>query len=369
MIKGFIMKKRILLIFIIIIIIYFFCNDNKQTIKIGFISSLSGKYSSIGHNILNGFKLGFDEIDNKIGDKYIQIVVKDDYQDENQTKKIVDDFLSSNIKIIIGNSTSAMTKITLNKLKNKEDTLLISVNSSSENFSKKDDNFIRLQAAINSKMYDPLSKYLINNHNKKMQIIYDSSNNLYSQNVIKSLKESFENKFNGKIVSLFKLENNYNNILKKLDTSSSIFIIANSIDTAKLIQIFKLKRIKQIIASSGWAKDYQFIEEGGKAVEGVLFSTGYDNMSKEKQYLKFKNRYIKVFNEKPSSASIQAYETAKILKEALRYSTNAKDIKKYILTKKIFKGLQGEIEFDRYGDIKRNYILVEVNNQEFKLKR
>ncbi|RXJ99455.1 hypothetical protein CRU98_05365 [Arcobacter sp. CECT 8986] len=365
------MKKIFLLIFLIIIAvsIYFFSNNNKQTIKIGFISSLSGKYSSIGHSILNGFKLGFDEINNRVDNKNIQIIIKDDYQNVIQTKKIVDEFLDDNINIIIGNSTSAMTKITLNELKNRDDTLLISANASSKKFSKKDDNFIRLQATINPKMYDPLSKYLIENNKKKIQIIYDSSNNLYSQDVIKSLKKSFEDKFSGKIVSLIKLESDYKKILNKLDDTSSIFIIANSIDSAKLIQFFKLNKLTQIIATSAWAKDYQFIEEGGKAVEGVLFCTGYDNTSKEDKYLKFKNEYIKTFNEKPSSASIQAYEAAKILQEALLETTDPKSIKKYILDKKIFEGLQGKIVFDKYGDITRDYILVEVKNQEFEPKK
>lgn len=42
---------------------------NNNDIKIGFIVGLSGKYSSLGTSIRDGFLLAFDEIDYKINKK------------------------------------------------------------------------------------------------------------------------------------------------------------------------------------------------------------------------------------------------------------------------------------------------------------
>lgn len=188
---------------------FYILNNNKQTINIGFISSLSGKYSSVGHSVLNGFKLFLEENNYKVGNKNIKLIIEDDKQNPKEAKIAIDKMLKKDIKIIIGNTTSAMTKVSLSQLKNKDDVLLISPNSSSKEFSNKDDNFVRLQAEINPSMFDPLSLYLIKNAKKTIQIIYDSSNNLYSQDIINSLKSSYEEKYKGKITSLIKINIGY----------------------------------------------------------------------------------------------------------------------------------------------------------------
>lgn len=365
------MKKIILFLLIcvavIFTILFFKSNSNKENINIGFISGLSGKYSSLGNSVLSGFKLAFEEIDYKIDNKSINIITKDDGQNRIKAREAITQLLDKNIKIIVGNTTSSMTKVSINEVKDKDDVLLISATASSQEFAYKDDNFLRTQVSINTQKILKLANYLIHMKKDRMSIYFDSKNSSYVKGVIRNIQNSYEKK-QAQIVSLLDISSGFKNILNdvKQNNPNVIFIIANALDTAKLAQYLRLNNIDSQLASAAWAKELKLITEGGKAVEGMLFSTGYDDNSNDKSYKNFIKNYESLYGHVPSVFAAQAYETAKILIEALKNNSSAKDIKKYILSKKSFKGLQGKIVFDKYGDVKRDYFIVTIKNGKYK---
>lgn len=364
--------KKILLILIVLIIVFFAFffykkNSSEENINIGFISGLTGKYSSLGNGVLSGFKLAFEEIEYKINGKKVNIITKDDGQDEKKALNAINNLIKKDIKIVVGNTTSSMTKISVNTVKDKKDILLISATASSEEFSKKDDNFIRTQVSNSAEKFLKLSKYLLENKKDKMAIYYDSKNNSYSKGVIEYVKSSYEKNKKRTIVSVIDINVGFKAILDDIKDKkpNAIFMIANSLDVAKLSQFLRLKHIDSTFVSAGWAKEYKLIQEGGKAVEGMLFITAYDDNSKNTNYLTFKSKYEKLYGYEPSVFATQAYETAKILIQALQNTTNPVKIKEYILTKKIFTGLQGHIIFDKYGDVSREYFITTIKNSEY----
>ena len=114
------MRKYILVL--ITIFMFNACSKKEnEDIKIGFIAGLSGKYSSLGTSIRDGFTLAFQEIDYTINNQKVEIIQKDDKQDENEAKKIIDGFVKDNIKLIVGNTTSSMTKISFPVINKQKD--------------------------------------------------------------------------------------------------------------------------------------------------------------------------------------------------------------------------------------------------------
>jgi branched-chain amino acid transport system substrate-binding protein len=358
---------KFVLLFLTILFFTSCQENNKEEIKIGFIAGLTGKYSSLGSDIRDGFILGFDEINYTINGKRVKIIQKDDKQDPKIAKKIIHDFIKKDIKLIVGNATSSMTKITLNELKGKDDFLVASVTASASEFTKKDDNFIRIQVEHNEKRYNALKKYIIQNNIKKVFYIYDDKNLNYAKGYFgffqSILKENGGYNFVGtKIIS-----NGYKEIVKSLKNSDfdMILIVANSSDTANLIQYLRINNIKEQISISGWANTNDFVEFGGKAIEGVIVSTGYNKQSKDKRYLEFVKNFNKKYNNSPSVFSLQGYEMSQILIENLKKTSNISELKHYILEGKIYKGLQGFIEFDKYGDVNRDYFIMKMKNGKF----
>lgn len=366
------MKQIIFLILFTIVFVGCYEKEQKE-IKIGFIAGLTGKYSSLGTDVRNGFLLAFDEINYKIKDAKINIIQKDDKQDPQIAKKIIEEFIADDIKLIVGNTTSSMTKVSIPIVNKQKDTLLISASASSSEFLGADDNFLRIQMALSKKLYDNFVKYLIKIGVKNISFIYDSKNKSYVRNYEKNFQTSFvELGGNSFINSIDVNKNEFSDILKQINSKNSdlILIVANSFDSSKLVQYLRINGIKTKIACAAWAKTPDFIENGGKAVDGVIFNAIHDENSKNKEFLDFREKYKALYGVKPSVFSAQAYELGKILIKELDKEPSLENMKNRILTTKIYEGLQGKIEFDSYGDVLREYFIVEIKNGEFvKIKK
>jgi branched-chain amino acid transport system substrate-binding protein len=359
------MKKYILIL--ASLLIFTACTKTKkEEIKIGFVAGLSGKYSALGGSIRDGFLLAFEEVNYTIDGKKVKIIQKDDKQDKIEAKKIIDAFVKDNIKLIVGNTTSSMTKISFPVINKLKDSLLISPTASSDEFTRLDDNFLRIQVENSDKKFSGLKEYV--SKNKNVVFIYDSKNKAYSDGYEKYFENVLDKKWGHGFVSKFDINSPYKTISKKLKTIKSdlILVVANSIDSANIIQYLRVNNIDTQVLSSGWAKTNDFIQNGGKAVEGVLFSTEYDENSKNKRFLDFKKSFEKTYNKTPSSIEVQGYELGKILIKKLSQSSDISTLKQRILEEKKYDGLQGEIVFDKYGDITREYFMMKIENAKYK---
>lgn len=356
---------RYILLFVIIFILSSCSKPKEDDIKIGFVAGLSGKYSGLGTCIRDGFILAFEEINYTINGKKVKIIQKDDKQEEEEAKKIINDFVKNNIKLIVGNTTSSMTKISFPIINKEKGSLLMSATASSHEFTKKDDNFLRIQVENSEKKYKSLKKYIINY--KNIVFLYDSKNKAYTDGYEKYFEKMLFDKWGKGFVAKFDINKPYEDIVNKLKNSDTdlIFVVANSIDSANIIQYLKLNKINTQILASGWAKTKDFISNGGKAVEGVLFSTEYDENSNDKRFLDFIKSYEKVYNRKPSILDAQGYELGKILIENLLVSSDIATLKQRILNTKIYEGLQGDITFDKYGDVSREYFMMKIQNAKY----
>lgn len=361
--------KKITIMLALVLVIFVGCTkeEKAEEITIGFVGGLTGKYSSLGHNVLNGIHLALNEVQSTLNGKKIVLLEKDDKQDPSSAKEAIDFFKEKKVELIIGNTTSSMTKVSLKTLDMQKDIILFSPTASSNEFSNKDDNFFRTQVAHTTKRFDVLSTYLVSNEMKKLYTIHDPKNSSYSNNYLVNFKNSFMQKGGSAFLNNMNIENNFNDILKDIKENDvdAIVIVSNSLDTAKLIQFLRLNGIENKIVSSGWAMTKDLLENGGKSVEGVLFSTGYDDNAKNPNYLDFVAKYSAKYGKKPSIFSAQAYETVHIILEALAQDSNIQNIKSTILKKKVFDGLQGKIIFNQYGDVDRDYFLMEIKNKRF----
>jgi len=352
----------------LILIAFTSCQEkDNEDIKIGFVAGLTGKYSSLGSDIRDGFMLGFDEINYKINNHKVKIIQKDDKQDATVAKDIIKEFIKKDIKLIVGNATSSMTKITVDALKNKDDFLIASVTASASDFTKKDDNFIRIQVEHNEKRYFALKKYIVKHNIKKVFYVYDENNLNYAKGYFGFFQDIIRKTGGYNFIGSEVISSDYKQIINKLKNTEfdMILIVANSSDTANLIQTLKINNIHKQILISGWANTNDFVEFGGKAIEGVILSTGHDKQSKEKNYLNFVKKFNKKYNTTPSVFSLQGYEMAQILIANLKKTSNISELKHYILEGKIYKGLQGYIEFDEYGDVNRDYFIMKMVNGKF----
>lgn len=362
------MKRPVLIIAIVIIIVGVTAWFNRpHEIKIGFVAGLSGKYSTLGHSVLNGVRLALEEVDYKVGNQTIQLIQKDDQQNPQEAQNIIHEFAANGVRLIIGNTTSSMVKESIKVLQEYPQLLMISPTASSSEFSNKKDNFLRTQVAHNTSRFDKLSSYLLAHDIRNLYMVYDEKNKSYVNNYLNNFEDSFVQLGGPALIEAKKLSESYSAIASDIKEKNvdAVVVIANSIDSSKFIQYLRLNGIKQQVVVSGWAKSDDFIENGGKYVEDIIFITGYDDNSKDQAYVEFVQRYMNRYGTKPSVFSAQAYETMQIILEVIKKESNIANLKEHVLTQKVFEGLQGKVVFDEFGDVDRDYFLMTVKNNQF----
>ena len=362
------MKKFLLIsiIFLIFAIIYGFFIKKEDEIKIGFIGALTGKYSVLGNAMMNGAILAFEEENYKVGNKKIKLLLKDDKNNPEINKEIINGFINDNIKIVIGNVTSSMSKLSMSIINNHKDMFMISAASASNEFTKKDDQFFRVHVANNINRFDSFTKYILKKGFKNIYGVYDPDNKTYTKDYIDNFEKSFilngGNAFVKKSSSIVDLKNLLIDI--KEINPDLILVCANSVDAARFVQYIRINNINIKIASSEWAKTNTFIENSGKNGEGIIFNIDYDENSENKKFVDFVNRYEKKYNNKPSMFAAKGYELAKIIIELLKVGKE-NELKKNLLLIKEFDGLVNPIKFDEYGDVIREFYTFELKNGKF----
>ena len=353
-------------LFIILVVYYFYKTNQSEDVKIGFVGALTSKYSVLGNAMMNGVLLAFDEIDYKINDKNIEIIFKDDKKNPQLNKQIVNEFIEDDIKIVIGNVTSTMSKVSMSIINKHPDMFMISAASASNEFTGKDDQFFRVHVANNPSRFDSFSAYIKQNNYKKVYGLYDPGNETYTKDYLINFEKSFINNGGNRLVNIDRTDVNLDKLIQNIENIKPdlILMCANSVDSARVVQYLRLKGISTKIALAEWAMTKSFLENAGKSSEGVIFNIDFDPKSNNPKYKKFVENYKEKFSHEPSMYAAKAYELAQIIIQMLKEGDESQ-IKQNLLKQKSFEGLIDKIVFDDFGDVVRNYYTFEVKNGEF----
>ena len=362
------MKKLYILIAIILStsVYFLFFYKTESIIKIGFVGALTAKYSDLGNPMMNGIILAFEEEKYEINGNKIELIFKDDKKDEEVNKQIVNDFISQGIKIVIGNVTSSMSKVSMSIINKHKDMFMISAASASNEFSGIDDQFFRVHVANNEQRFHSFTKYIKDNGFKRIYGMYDPGNITYTKDYLENFEKSFVLNGGDKFIKYAKTDENLDDLVAEINSLNPdlILICANSVDAPRVIQYLKMKNIKTQIASSEWAMTPAFLENTGKSSEGIIFNIDYDENSKSKDFINFTNNYKQKYQIEASLFASKGYELAKVIIELLKMGGET-ELKKNLLIKKEFKGLQDTIIFDKYGDVIREFNTFKVINGKF----
>lgn len=81
-----------------------------------------------------------------------------------------------------------------------------------------------------------------------------------------------------------------------------ILLIAGGVDSAMFCQQIKKVGVEAKVFRRSWAMTYDFLQSGGPAVEGVIFSNPVNPENTYPQYETFSQKYQQRFGKKPDFA-------------------------------------------------------------------
>lgn len=347
------------------------CRKN-EPVRIGFIGGLTGRSGDLGTAGRDGALLAIDVINASggINGRRIELIVRDDKSNSEEAKRIAKEMVNNHVAAVVGPMTSAMAEAAIPVI-NTAKLLMLSPTAASYNFNGKDDYFLHLN--LNKDTTAATADRLVNGLGiRNCALIYDTANHAYTSSSAETFKaelaarggvvtseQTYSSKDPGSLLELTKT------VLAR--KPGSIFIIAGAVDSAMICQQLKKLGSAVPVFIAEWAGTGEFLKTGGNSVNNVFIFQHFNSDSKSPTFADFKSSFTKRFGDEPDYAATYSYEAVAIMAEALRKNPDPSQLKQTIIDIGQFKGLQGGIALDRYGDPQRSFSLMQVRSGRFAL--
>lgn len=359
------MKK--ILMFIILLAVS--CSNN-ESIKIGYISNLTGRYSELGIRGRDGVLMAVNETNEKggINGKQVLLVIKDHMGQPDLCEKAVKELIEEDVDIIIGPLISSMAESVL-KGTSGSDMIVLSPTVSTDTLTGIDDNFIRLSSA-SSRQGVALGEIIQNRREKRIVIASDEGNKAYANDVVRGIKGFLPPEYSIDHLSYTRDEG----LKPVIDTLSvkdmdAIIFISSGIDAAQIIQNINKQRTLPSLYGSSWVKVSGIINHGGKLIEGMIIPDFFNLAVNDEEVPQFVKNYTKRYNIEPGLPAVYCYEAATLFLDLRRRYGNIKgiELKKALTTLPETKGVFDTFSIDPYGDVERKLYLYEIRNGNYEL--
>ncbi|MDI6619495.1 MAG: ABC transporter substrate-binding protein [Clostridiales bacterium] len=351
-------------------------NADSDEIKIGVFEPITGANGAGGSMEVQGIKLANKLYPEVLGKK-VKLIIEDNKSDKveaaNAAKRLIEQDKVSAVIGSWGSSLAMAAGPTAKMMK----VPIVGASCTNPNVTKNNDYYFRVC------FIDPFQGTVMANfafkdlHAKSAAIIQEVSND-YSVGLAKFFMDSFI-KLTGNKNAILSQPLNYQTgdqdfssqltTIKKLN-ADVIFAPGNFTESALLIKQARQLGIKTpIIGGDTWEAD-EFLQLGGSAVEGAVFSTFF---AKDKPLNSESEKFLKEFDaeykgKEPSAVSALGYDAYRVILDAIKRAGSADSVKirDELAKTKDFVGAAGNITFDEDRNAIKNAVIKKVEGGKFK---
>jgi branched-chain amino acid transport system substrate-binding protein len=343
-----------------------------EPIRIGFLGELTTRAAGLSTSGRNGFLLAIEEVNARggINNRKVEGLVKDTRMHNATALHAVRTLIDSKVSAIIGPMTS-QTAVTLVPEINRAKIPMISPTVSTNKLNGLDDYFFRVYYT-NAQAAALLAEELSTREDiKRIATIYDLSNSAYTEDWVRYFQGVLEQS-DSSLVAKVPFELSSDTHFLDLATEAleakpqGILILANAVDTAMICQQFTKIGTDLPLYATGWSYSDDLVQVGGKSVEGlnIIQSANWQDPSPAMQ--QFVKAYQDRFRSAPNFPALHAYDATRMVLATLEKSTDPQSIREELLKIESFAGVQSDLSFDRYGDLKHPVLhLAHITNGKF----
>jgi len=372
LIKYQIRKKTAAGLLLAVLLTVMLSGCRQETLDIGYIAGLTGPNSDLGISGLYGLHMAVEEINAAGGilGRAVVIREKDDRNSESSALAAVTELHDTGVEFLIGPILSSMM-IPLSDYINEQEILTIGPTATSHRLCGKDDFLIRL-SPDDSFQARALAEFMIRKGYRTVAVLYDGNNQEYTDSLFKLFQTCLEG-LDGRVIhsGIF-----YSDFFRRYEDSlfpalatdpDALLIIANSFDASNFSQILYKSGSEIPVFHPLWPMTDELLRLGGAAVEGHHLVNMIDFQSQASDFLTFRNRYRETYGQDITFASLLAYESMHILADTMNRtgSTDPRTVRRDIIRTGTFRGLQGPILIDPYGDCWKDMYRYTIRNGQF----
>lgn len=347
---------------------YSCAKKGRQIIKVGAILSLTGDASSYGDMMKKGMEIAIEEINSNggINNKPLQIIYEDSQfipkLAMNAAKKLIE---VDKVKVITA-ITGSKNALSVVPLAIEKKVVIIDALSSSPELSKYGGQFYFRIMPSDVFAGKFIAQWALQKKWERAAIFF--ANDDWGNGILRSAKEELESR-GGRVVGELAVDpgtRDFRSLIQKLAESNPqvIFLFTYAPEAGIIVKQLKEKGIYLPVIGSDNLSASEFLNAGKDVVEGVMFVLPVEGEGEE--YLKFREKFKKRFNEYPSINSIKSYDVVKLATYAIeKVGYDSEKISDFLKGLKNYIGASGLIEFDEHGDIvnPRYHIMIYQNGK------
>lgn len=342
-------------------------SSDSEIIKIGGIGPLTGSASTYGNSAKEGASLLIKEINDAggINGKKIELIFEDDGATPDGAmqafNKLVD---KDGVSAILGGVTSGAT-LAIAKNSTERQIPMITPTGTEPSITNEGGEYMFRGCFIDSFQGEILAKYTTDNLNKKTAAVLYNAGSDYSIGIAKAYKETLE-KNGGTVVEYLSYndgDTDFKAQLTKIKGSNpDVIVLPDYYNVVGLIakQARDISITSQLLGGDGWESE-ELASIGGDSVDGALYINHYYSGDTSAIVKNFVDSYKKEYNKEPDAFAALAYDSAKILVEAIKNanSTDGEAIKDE-LAKTEVESVTGKISFNEERSAIKGAVVIKL---------
>lgn len=349
---------------------------DQNVVKVGVFLPLTGDNAAGGELELRGIKLA-NKLHPEVLGKKVEVVVADNKSDKAEAASVAARLIEKDkVSVLVGSYGSSLSMAAGNIVKENK-VPAVGTSCTNPQVTANNDYYFRA-CFIDPFQGKVMAEYAHQNGFKKVAIVQEVSND-YSVGLAKFFREEFV-KLTGDANSIVDVANyqtgdkDFTAILTNIKALNpdAVFAPGNFTESALLIkQARQLGITAQFMGGDTW-ETQEFIDVGGKDVEGVALSTAFDReKASTEEAKKFLDAYTKEYNGEPSALTAMAYDAYLIAVSGIEKAGTAADtvkIRDAIAATKDLECVTGMTTLDENGDPIKGVVIKTVKDGKFTFK-
>jgi len=339
----------------------------KETVNIGVIMPLSGIRADGGAYASNGLNLALGEINSDLGRKYkINLLFEDSEYKPDKAATAIQKLISvDGVKFAIGEMGSSQV-LAMAPIAEKNRVILMNPWAQSTDLSSAGDYIFR--TTITTEQEADFFAGFIAKRAKKIDFI--GINTAYYKSYVASFTAAFE-KLGGTVGLVEKLEQDATDAKTeltklKLAGAKDILIVSVPKQSGMILKQARELGIEANFYGVSPLESKEMLQVAGNASNGLIYPLPYDIRDTQKSAVAYREKYLARYGEINEMLSANCYDSLYLLSNCFEeVGANTGAVKLCLYNTKNYDGASGKFSFDSNGDVKKDFIIKQVNDGKF----
>ena len=339
-----------------------------NTIKVGVYGDTTGATSSFGQSTKNGIQLAFEEINaaGGVNGKKLEMLFEDDQGTPEKAKTVISKLINQDKVVAVLGEVASSNSLAAAPVAQDAKIPMITPSSTNPKVTEVGD-FISRVCFIDPFQGAVMAKFAANTLKAKTAAILGDNSSDYSKGLTQFFEQEFT-KLGGTIITkqtYAQKDQDFKAQLTQMrDQKPDVIYIPGYYGEVAIIakQARELGMNQPLLGGDGWDSP-ELWKLGGPALKDAYISNHYSADNPAAEIQNFVKAYTAKFGVSPDSLAALAYDSAKVLADAIKRAggTDSAKLKDAINATKDFPGVTGKITLDASRNAVKPAVVLSLN--------